>query len=273
MKAAVGSFVRSSVILMLRPIVRFCLTRGLHVQDFIEVSKKVFVDTAVEIVRNKNDELSVSKLSVMTGIQRPEIKRLLETSDIAQEKSKDFVSRIIGQWSADRRFKKGNAPKKLTIEGANSEFANLVQLVGSDLSSHTVRYELERLGLIQVKAGYVTLISPAYVTKGDPTSTLRLGAQDVSDLITSIQENAFTEHHVANLQARTEYDNIPDEKLIEIREWLLKAGGQFHKRMRNYLSKYDRDITKSKKLGNGRNRIVVGTYSLVEAFTHKKHTS
>jgi len=261
MKENFQNFIRDSLLAMLQPIAKLCLSRGIHFQDFVELAKRAFVRAANKELEKSSRLPSVIKISVMTGLQRPEVNRLLEVSE--QISSKDFVVRVVGQWSSDKRFLSSGKPKKLPTDGLNSPFARLVKTVSKDLNPHTVRFELERLGLIEVRSGIARLISPTYVTSGDTRETLRLGARDVSDLIESLSENAFCAHEVPNLQARTEYDNVPDYALAKIRNWFLEEGTKLHAKARAYLSKFDRDISPSATKGEGKNRVVIGTYSLI----------
>lgn len=262
------SFLRSSLSAMLRPLADFCIARGLRFQDFVDIAKRAFVVSAERRLIRERREVSVSKVSVMSGIQRPEVNRILKAPHAPQ--SKDFIVRVMGQWTSDKRFSHKKKPKRLGIEGAQSGFAKLVAAVSTDLNPHTVRFEFERLGLIEVKDGHATLLNPVYVTTGDPKETLRRGAGDVEDLLVSLQENAFAAHHVPNLQARTEYDNVPDEALPAIREWLLEMGARLHEQARNFLSKFDRDTGKQQSRGSGRNRVVIVTYSRVEEMDNEK---
>ncbi len=268
MKENFQTFLKSCVYMMLKPIALFCITRGVRFQDFIEIAKKAFVENARNKLNQENNLISVSKLSVMTGIQRPEVNRILENPDTI--KSKDFIVKIIGQWSEDKKFLYKNKPKKLSTEGTLSEFAALVHMISKDLNPHTVRFELERLGLVETKNGLAKLINPVYITNGDPKNTLRLGSYDIEDLLVSLQENAFSSNDVPNLQARTEYDNIPDEEIDSVRLWFLDAGARLHEEARKFLSKLDRDTNRTNKKGTGKNRVVIGTYSRVESLSEKE---
>jgi len=263
MRESFQFFVRSCILTMLQPLTDFCVARGVRQQDFADLVKRCFVLSAKRKLEREGRLSSISKISVMTGIQRPAVVNLLENLRNPAE-SRDFIARVIGQWSSDARFAPKRTPKKLSIEGQRSEFARLVSTVSTDLNPHTVRFELERLNLITVRDGYAHLCSPVYITQGDPHATMRLGAVDVADLLVALQENAFLAQGVPNLQARTEYDNIPDEALPAIRSWFLEAGTRFHERARIFLSKFDRDINRSSRRSDGRHRIVIGTYSRVE---------
>lgn len=119
------------------------------------------------------------------------------------------------------------------------------------------------MGLIEVKNGHARLVTPTYSTSDNPKETLERGAHDVADLLTALQQNALLAHDLPNLEARTEFDNVPDEALPTIRDWFLEAGSKLHEQSRIFLSKFDRDINSKQAKGTGRNRVVIGTYSLI----------
>lgn len=259
-----SSHLRRCIVYMLEPVVEFCLSRGMRIQDFNEIAKGCFVKVAEKHLEESGRGISISKICIMTGIQRPEIGRLRDSNQ--PPKSKDFITRVIGQWLGDRRFRnKNGSPKLLSTGGARSEFAELISTVSKDLNPHTVRFEMERTGVIVQEKGMARLSQPAYITSGDPLGTLKFLAEDSRDLMASIQENAFTNNQIPNLHARTIYDNIADEDVPTIRDWLLTLGKRIHEECRQYLSLFDRDINPGKKTLPGRNRIVLTTFSRVEA--------
>src|SRR3982751_4722255 len=71
-----SSLIRGCLALLLEPVADFCVARGLHFQDFVELAKASFAGAAARRLQADGKAVTTSKLSVMTGIQRPEIKRL-----------------------------------------------------------------------------------------------------------------------------------------------------------------------------------------------------
>lgn len=250
--------------IMLQPIADFCISKGIYFQDFLEVAKDCFVSSAQKNLNDNNQEVSISKISVMSGLQRPDVKRLC-SDDISSLYSKDLTTRIIGQWLSDKRFQDNKKkPRPLSTQGLDSEFAILVSQISKNLNSHTIRFELERLGLIEHRNNYAYLLKQSYISEGDPKQTLQFACEDVSDLMKATQQNAFLENNLPNLHARTQYDNISDEDLPQIRKWFLKFGAEVHELSRAYLAKFDRDINHTRNKGSGKNRVLLGTFSLIE---------
>lgn len=257
------SFLHKCVAWMLQPIAGFCVSRGVKFQDFVELSRQSFVQAATTQLNRGAKEQSVSRISVMTGIQRPDVKRLIEAR--FKEDPKDITYRILGQWSSDRRFLDSkHRPRPLEIRGEGSEFSKLIRLVNTDLNPHTVRFELERLGLIRTEGRTAHLLQAEFIATGATEQTLRFGTEDMADLLKAVEENAFLGSEVPNLHARTQYDNIPDEHVPKLKQSLLALGRRFHADCRKLLAPFDKDINPKRRTEEGRTRIVVGTFSRAE---------
>src|SRR5262249_3153550 len=76
----------------------------------------------------------------------------------------------------------------------------------------------------------------------DPERAFELLSKDGESLISAAEENIFRRHSIPNLYIRTEYDNIYASDIPKIRKWLLKEGALFHKRAREFMNRFDRDI-------------------------------
>lgn len=257
--------------LMMRPLATFCVRRGVKFREFVDIAKGVFLEAAEDEITRSGYQRSTSKISVMTGIQRFEVKRLLEEQPDVGDRN--LVVRVVGLWSNSTRFadSRGRA-RKLTYRGARSEFGKLVRAVSKDLNPHTVMFELERLEVLSKDEEHVELRQHALIAHGDPETGMRFVSQDVSDLISAGVENCFAAHVTPNLHARTEYDNISDEQLPVIKRWFLELGTRMHTETRKFLSAFDRDLTPQDERGTGRNRVTLGTFSFIEPFSQDERS-
>lgn len=257
-----SNILHSALKLLLRPVVSFCLRHGMRLQEAVECLKAAFIDGAATSIRSRNEEISMSKLSIMTGVHRTEAARF--HSGGAQEPDNQLRN-IIGRWQQDKRFLNAKGtPRTLGCEGKNSEFANLVKIVSSDLSPYTVLFELERIGAIRREDNSVKLLHSIYIPKGDMKRGFELLARD-SDLLTqAVEENVLSDGTPIHLHLFTRYDNIPARELNKIRPWLLLEGSKFHKRLREHLAKFDRDLNPKLLSEDKTATISVGTFSFSE---------
>jgi hypothetical protein len=250
---------------MLRPIVRFCFKNSIAVQEIIETLKLTLVDVAQQILQEQGEKVNVSRVSVITGLHRRDVIRLFRhATDGRREQPVNLISRIIGQWEQDPRFlTKSGKPRILGCDGPESEFVKLVHLVSSDLHSGTILFQLERLGLVRKRRNGLQLLSRNFDVRLDLDRGYQIMAHDVDSLINAVSENLGNSDESPHLHARTEYDNIFKEDLPVIKQWVLKEGAAFHKRTRNYLSKFDKDINPHIKKDGGAS-VVIGTFSFTK---------
>lgn len=249
---------------LLRPIVRLCLRQGLRLAEIDEQLRKVLVAEAKEVVREAGSDVSASKISVITGIHRMEVTRLLTGKDRHHEKQ-DVLHRVLGLWGNKRDYRdSNNEPKALFFQGLDSEFAHLVATVSKEVSHYPILFELERVGAVKIQGDRVIMKLQEYVPVGDCEHGLELLALDVEALTETVTGNLGDRASNPDLHLRTYFDNIPPEHLEEVRLWILAKGVAFHKEARAYLSRFDRDM--NPELGSGKDRasVVVSTFSLAK---------
>lgn len=255
---------QSSIIkVLLRPVVRFCAKHTVSFQEIIQWVKAEFIRVSAQALEAQGKKITVSQLSVMTGINRREVAAVLEGGEPAVEEF-HFIRRITGQWEQDKDFcTKAGKPKTLDYKGKNSEFAKLVARVSRDLSPAAVLKELMRLELVRTGSRGVTLLKPVVPLSDDPSKTIGLFASDIDVFTRVVETNIYSTQTVRNAHLRTEYDNLFKEDLPYIKEWLLNENKIFHKRLREFLAKYDADINPdSTKEGGG--SAVVSSFSFTD---------
>lgn len=226
---------------LLRPIIRLCVRYGVKIHQVELEIKKLFVQEAKLFLEEARSERSASRISVMTGMQRPAVSDFMNEQKIPMKQS--LVSKVVGSWSSKTDYvTKSGSPRVLEVEGKESEFAKLVHSVSQALNPYTVLFELERAKLIERSAKGVRLLTQAFNSKYDIDQSIQYLASDISDLTFAVEENISAEGRAPNHHITTEYDNIPLNKVAQIQSCLMKEGDSFHRKMRNYLSKFDRDI-------------------------------
>ncbi|MCB0343871.1 MAG: hypothetical protein KDD66_02075 [Bdellovibrionales bacterium] len=249
---------------MLRPFVRYCLRGSDTIQYIIKLLKVVYVEIAVEELERAGEKVNMSRLNVMTGVQRADIAKIYKKKEPLKPIIGDIVTRVIGQWTQDQRFcTKDGKPKVLSFAGKNSEFEQLVGLVTTSVGPAAVLFELERADAVEKsKTGLKLTRTTMKFGKNRVRATAMLG-QSVEVLMTASHENGEADLDEApHLHIRTEYDNVFVKDLPKIRQWLKKEGRKFHKRARDYISKFDKDISdKLEEKAGG--KVVLGAFSYV----------
>lgn len=248
----------------LRALVRWCVKHGVRSAHVEEVVRKAFVQEAEREIREAKGDFSVSKVSVMTGIHRSEVSRLL-TGEERPAAQHDVLNRVIGVWSSSKKYRaKGGKPRALTHEGLQSEFALLVAEVSKEVTHYPILFELERIGAIEYQDNKVMLVVQGYAPKEDMQYGLDLLTLDVADLITTIEANVLAKYDEPSLHLRTSFDNIDPQKLGVIRRWIHQKGVEFHSMVREYLASFDRDMTGDRVSESSRAQVSVTSFALAE---------
>jgi hypothetical protein len=255
------------------PVASFALRHGVKLQDFIKVLKQCYVWEAQRYLLGEGETISKSKISAMTGVHRKEVQDFIESRRL-DESNNGPLPRVIGQWLTDNRFSRNGQPQNLNCKGADSEFSQLVASVCQDLNPYTVLFELQRLGLVKEENNILELASREYVPLKTMEEGMRLLRSDINDMLHCVEENILGGQQINNLHLTTTFDNIDEEKALEIRQWFLDKGAQLHKEALAFLSTYDFDIQPLREPSEKRNRAiraVLGTFSRVQTLEPKDH--
>jgi hypothetical protein len=140
---------------VLRPLARLLMTHGVNFPAFSALAKGVFVDTAVHDFPEDGSALTDSRVSLLSGVHRREVKRLrLETSQSSPPPSVSMGGQIVARWCADPRFVDAKRlPKpipRLASKGGDVSFERLVASVSKDIRPRAVLDEWIRLGVARL---------------------------------------------------------------------------------------------------------------------------
>lgn len=246
---------------LLRPVVRFALRRSMKLHDLIELMKITFVQVAAEELEQDQERSSVSRISAMTGVHRKDVTRIQESEEPFRP-SESIIAKVMGHWQTAHHFTtKNGKPRVLSIEGRHSEFAKLVESVnGGNLSAYAVLFEMERIGIVERTETGAKLIWRDYAPAPAVEEALTMLSEDTEDLFTAVDENVFHRSDIPNLHLKTEFDEIPERAIPQIRQWLLEEGSKFHARARSFLAQFDR---RSRSKSEKKYRVAYGSFSAV----------
>jgi hypothetical protein len=126
---------------------------GIGYREFAEISKCAFVDVATSDYGLRGRPTNISRVAVMTGLTRKEVKRLRDK--IAAGLHADALrvippAEILDRWHSDPKYIDTNGrPLALKFEGPDASFSNLVKKYGGDIPPGAMRTELKRVGAIE----------------------------------------------------------------------------------------------------------------------------
>lgn len=153
MKNNSNTIVLSALLSALRPIARLLMKAGIGYREFAEISKCAFVDVSTSDYGLRGRPTNISRVAVMTGLTRKEVKRLREKIAAGTELNTSKVvplTEIIHQWHTDPIYlDKIGKPSALPFDGQEVSFAALVKKYGGDIPPGAMRTELKRVHAIE----------------------------------------------------------------------------------------------------------------------------
>ena len=145
--------VLTALLRALRPIARFLMKAGIGYREFAEIAKCAFVDVATSDYGLRGRPTNISRVAVMTGLTRKEVKRLREKIAAGSQVILTRVippAEIIEKWHSDPAFlDASDRPLKLPFDGPTPSFAQLVRKYGGDIPPGAMRTELKRVGAVE----------------------------------------------------------------------------------------------------------------------------
>lgn len=261
----------AAVAKLIRPLVRFCVRHALRFQDVQEILKQAYISVGKE---ECGSNPSVSRLSVMSGLQRKDVVRLVEQSsggDDMKLRARDLVTKVLGQWQGGDNYRTAKGePRILPYSEGDPSFTVLVKEVSSDLNPASIRDELLRIGVMEETPRGFKLTSSSFAPRRDFDHGISVLADDIRDLVAAVEENILRDTETANLHARTVYDQVRADSLPEIRAWLLKEGHKFHQSIRDFISNHDQDINPKSNYRGKTAKVIAGSFSLTEVVKNEK---
>ena len=146
--------IHAAILLVLRPIARALLRAGVGYREFSEISKTAFVETATKDYGLRGRPTNISRVAVMTGLTRKEIKRIrtkIENESHIIKVKNTPISQILHRWYTDNEFlTNAGLPMHLKFDGDGVTFTSLVKKYGGDVPPGAMRTELERINALEV---------------------------------------------------------------------------------------------------------------------------
>jgi len=264
MATDIKSTLRSSCRALLRPIASVVLKCGMTWREFSELSKAVFVSVASDEFGVRGRPTNVSRVSILTGISRKEVKRqrelLLEPAASASPKTTD-ATRLLSGWHQDPDYvDAGGAPIALDLRGMKPSFASLFESYGGDTPEQTLSRELLAAGSIEKDSRdrYVAKRRYHMPVDMDPGS-IRFFGTNLFDHANTLSNNVNGESNERRLEGFAVDDQIHPDAVDEFRTYLDEWGQQFLEEVDDWLNEHRLEPNESKVIPV---RLGLGVYAI-----------
>lgn len=157
-----NSALLSALLKALKPFARFLMKSGIGYREFAEISKCAFVDVATTDYGLRGRPTNISRVAVMTGLTRKEVKRIREkisSGSVATTLRVIPPAEILDRWHSDPDYLDQNGrPLDLVFDGDKKSFTSLVKKYGGDIPPGAMRTELKRVGAVEeLKSGQLAV--------------------------------------------------------------------------------------------------------------------
>jgi hypothetical protein len=264
-KGDIGEGLTQAAREVLRPIVRRLLAARIPFGQLERRLRELFVEIAAEDFKLPEKVQTDSRIALLTGINRKEVRRIRGLGDMVAPEPSTFqrnqMASLISRWTSDRRFRdESGKPRTLPYRTKRGpSFVELVRTVKTDLPPRAIMDELVRVGAVRLSDDQVQLVSDSYVPTLSSPDKLAMLADDPAELVETMLGNIFADGNELLLQRKVSFDNIGEEGLEQLRAQVRREGERFLRRMSELLAHYDRDRN-AKAPGGDRLAAGVGLY-------------
>jgi hypothetical protein len=203
---------------VLRPLVRLMMHSGVTFPLVADALRRLFVEVAVNDILTDPKARTDSRISILTGVHRKEIKRLRETA-LDSEDPPDVVtlaSQIVGRWVGSAPFcDDAGRPRALARVGAGVTgevaltFDALVESITSDIRPRAVLDDLLSHGVVVMDGeDRVQLNADAFIPRPGGEEQLFYFARNLHDHVSAAAANIIASHGAPFLDRSVHYDRL-----------------------------------------------------------------
>lgn len=249
---------------LLKPIVSFLMKCGMTAREFNDIAKSAYVEVASDEYGIKGRPTNVSRVSLLTGISRKEVKRqreLLREALRPPEGKTTDATRLLSGWHQDPDFldESGQA-RPLPAEGAGLSFAELCRRYAGDIPATTMMKELKRVGAVEeTPDGLLAARRRYYMPIQFDTQWIMNAGSVFADLGDNINHNLISDaDNPSRFLGRASEESIDASAVPEFNAFVENHGQRFLEQVDEWLAAHRSN--KSVPAGGGQVRLGTGLF-------------
>ncbi|MDH3621131.1 MAG: DUF6502 family protein [Gammaproteobacteria bacterium] len=227
---------------ILRPLASMLLKCGMTWKEFSDISKSVFVEAATEEFGINGRPTNVSRVSILTGISRKEVKRQRDLLDVAASpvtRKTNDATKVLAAWYQDSDFLDsiGN-PRLLTENGHDASFEALCHRYGGDIAPSTMLKELVKTGAVKRRDNdELEVLSRYYQPAAHDDENLMFAVDRIRDVIATMNNNVFLEDgETLRFGGFADNDVFPVHAIPAFNDYLDQRGQAFLEEIDDWLT-------------------------------------
>lgn len=228
---------------LLRPVVSVLLRSGMTWKEFSDLSKSVYVAVASEEFGIRGRPTNVSRVSILTGMSRKEVKRqreILASQTTMQSSKTTDATRLLSGWHQDDEYlDEAGKPIALRPTGPAPSMESLFDRYGGDTPKQTLIKELQKAGSMTVDddGNFVALRRYHMPAKMD-VGMLRFFGTNLHDHARTLSNNLSGEPAQRRLEGFAVDDRIHPDSVDEFRQFADQRGQQFLEEVDDWLNRH-----------------------------------
>jgi hypothetical protein len=216
---------------VLSPLVRLMLARGVHYGVVAEMLKGLFVEIADREFKLDNKRQTDSRISLLTGVHRKDVKRLRRGAADSQKRPAPEISlgaQVIAAWNANPAYVDAEGvPKPLARfaqDGGEQSFETLVRNISTDIHPRAVLDEWLRRGIAELTdRNEVRLKADAFIPEEGYAEKIYYLGHDLHDHAAASVDNIIGSR-APTLERCVHYDGLPAAAVTQLREFATRQG-------------------------------------------------
>ena len=219
--------------LLVRPIARIMLRAGVNWREFADVCKATYVEVATEDFGIGGRPTNISRVSIMTGMTRKEVRRLrtlLQDANPEDFNRMNNATRILAGWYQDDEYLDNDGqPAELPPTGEAKSFEALCRKYSGDVAATTMLKELKHVGAVAESTDGTLTAKKRYYMPAlmDPEQMLRSGSV-LEDVAYTVAYNLNRKpEDPSHFERRATNTNIAAKAVPEFHEYIQKEGQAF----------------------------------------------
>lgn len=215
--------VLGAFLLVLRPVVKILLRYGVGVSEFVEIAKMSFVDVATSEFGIRGRPTNISRIAVMTGLTRKEVRRLrtkLESGDQSPKVKATPIVEIIHRWHSEDEFLDSHGrPSVLPFAGSEGSFSSLVKKFGGDVPPGAMRTEAKRVqSVVEDEKGNLQVVKRSVIPTDQTENLVTSLVHGVYPLLSTVAENSSEKNERTGLAQFSAFSlNIREADVMRLR--------------------------------------------------------
>jgi hypothetical protein len=209
---------------VLKPFIRFLMQKEIVYTSFQDLVKSTYVEVAIETAQIDNKRLTDSRLSLVTGIHRKEIKRIREAIEqkrppCQSELQASLGAAVMAKWLSHPDYSTDDhQTKPIPLKGEPPSFEALVYSISKDKHFRSLLDDWQTQDIISLHDDEVKLLKQGFVPSKDEDEKLFFAGKNAGALLNTIQHNLSNQDNLM-FERSVYYQDLTCDQVSKIEEF------------------------------------------------------